>query len=164
MERMIDSMKSYKVTQRQIDIIKKALQRYLNYVNECCMEYVVYFKDMNVTNELYKKNSQHFFEDNGIDKDRFFKDYKEYQLLPIAEKVLEEVENIHTNVIGIFINPQDDITYPVKSQEWLYDFKNFCFDDDGNFLSLEKQNEKLAKYPHFDASTRQPKTFATQSK
>lgn len=157
-------MKSYKITQKQIDIIKAALQRYLNYVNGCCMEYVDYFKDMNATNELYKKNPQYFFEDNGIDKDKFFRDYKEYQLIPIAEKVLEEVENIHTNVIGIFIYPQDDITYPVKSHEWLIDFKNFCFDNDGKFLSLEKQNEKLAKYPHFDASTRKPKTFVTQSK
>lgn len=126
------------------------------------MEYVDYFKNMNVTNELYKKNPQHFFEDNGIDKDKFFVDYRQCQLIPIAKKVLEEVENIHTNVIGIFVNPQDDITYPIEIHEWLYDFKRFCFDDNGNFLSLEAQNEKLAKYPHFDASTRKPKTFTTQ--
>lgn len=161
---MVDNMKSYKVTQKQIDIIKAALERYLNYVNECCMKYANYFKDMNATNELYKKNPQHFFDDNGIDQDKFFEDYREYQLIPIEKKVLEEVENIHTNIICIFINPQDDITYPIKSREWLYDFKDFCFDDDGNFLSLEKQNEKLAKYHHFDASTRSPKTFASQSK
>lgn len=49
-------MKSYKVTQKQIDIIRDALERYLKYVDECCMEYVDYFKDMNTTNELYKKN------------------------------------------------------------------------------------------------------------
>ena len=108
------------------------------------MEYVDYFKDMNTTNELYKKNPQHFFDDNGIDQDKFFKDYKEYQLIPIAEKVLEEVENIHTNVIGIFINPQDDITYPVKSHDWLIDFRDFCFDDNGNFLLVEKQNNSPA--------------------
>lgn len=161
---MVDNMKSYKVTQKQINIIKEALQRYLKYVNGCCMEYVDYFKDMNATNELYKKNPEHFFDDNGIDKDRFFKDYKEYQLFPIAKKVLEEVENIHTNIICIFINPQDDITYPIKSHEWLIKFRDFCFDEDGNFLSLEDQNGKLAKYPHFDAGTRKPKTFAIQGK
>ena len=157
------NMKSHKVTRKQVDIIKAALQRYLIYVNEFCMEYVDYFKDMNATNELYKKNPQYFFDDNGIDQDKFFEDYKEYQLVPIAEKVLEEVENIHTNIIGIFINPQDDV-YPIKSHGWLSNFRDFCFDDNGNFLSVEKQNEKLAKYPHFDASTKKPKTYATQNK
>lgn len=158
------NMKSHKVTRKQVDIIKAALQRYLSYVNEFCMEYVDYFKDMNATNELYKKNPQYFFSDNGIDQNKFFKDYREYQLVPIAEKVLEEVENIHTNIIGVFINPQDDITYPVKTHEWLIDFRKFCFDENGNFLSIDMQNEKLAKYPHFDASTRKPKTYATQYK
>lgn len=157
-------MKSYKVTQKQIDNIRNGLERYLKYVNECCMKYVEYFKDMNATNELYKKNPQHFFDDNGIDQDKFFKDYREYQLIPIAKKVLEEVENIHTNIISIFINPQDDVTYPSKVSEWLCKFKDFCFDDNGNFLSLEMQNEKLSKYIHFDASTKKPKTFATQIK
>ncbi len=158
-------MKSYSVTQKQIDIIKEAIQRYLNYVNEFCMEYVDYFEDMNATNELYKKNPQHFFDDNGIDKDKFFEDYREYQLLPIAEKVLEEVENIHTNIISIFIDPPiDKTTYPTNVHHWLYDFRNFCFNENGNFLSVEIQNDKLAKYPHFDASTKKPKTFATQNK
>lgn len=157
-------MKSYKVTQKQIDNIRNGLERYLKYANEFCMEYVEYFKDMNVTNELYKKNPQHFFEDNGIDSDKFFNDYREYQLVPIAKKVLGEVENIHTNIISIFINPQDDVIYPAKVSEWLCKFKDFCFDKYGNFLSLKMQNEKLSKYPHFDASTRNPKTFATQTK
>lgn len=118
---------------------------------------------MNTTNELYKKNPHHFFEDNGIDQDKFINDYREYQLVPIAEKVLEEVENIHTNIIGIFIRPQDDIAYPIKTHEWLSYFRRFCFDDNGKFLSIDKQNEKLAKYRHFDASTRKPKTYATQN-
>lgn len=161
---MVDSMKSYKVTQNQINIIRDALVRYLKYVDDCCMEYADYFHDMNTTNELYKKNPQHFFDDNGIDQDKFFEDYREYLLIPIAKKILEEVENIHTNIIGIFINPQDDITYPVKSHDWLINFRDFCFDNNGNFLSIEKQNDKLAKYSHFDASTKKPKTFATQNK
>ena len=156
-------MKLYKITQKQIDTIREALQRYLDYVNDWCMDYADYFKDMNATNELYQKNPEFFFDDNGIDKDKFFKEWKDYQLFPFAEKVLKEVENIHTNIIGIFIDPQDAIVYPVKAQHWIYTFKAFCFDNDGNFLSVEKQNEKLAKYPHFDASTRKPKTFATQN-
>lgn len=161
---MVDNMKACKITQRQINIIKDALERYLNYVDEYCIEYEVYFKDMEATNELYKKNPQHFFDDNGIDQDKFFKDYRKYQLVPIAKMVLEEVENIHTNIIGIFINPQDDVTYPMKTYDWIFYFKDFCFDEDGNFLSIEKQNEKLAQYSHFDASTKKPKTFATQNK
>lgn len=164
-ERMVIDMKSYKVTQNQIDAIRKALQRYLNYVNEFCMEYADYFKDMDATNELYKNNPQHFFDHNGIDKDKFFRDYDEYKLIHIAEKVLKEIENIHTNVICIFIDPPiTKTTYPANTRHWLYDFKNFCFDNNGSFLSIEKQNEKLAQYPHFDASTKKPKTYATQNK
>lgn len=155
-------MKSYKVTQKQIDIIKDALERYLKYVDKYCMKYVDYFKDMTATNELYKKDPEHFFDNNGIDENKFYEDYREYQLVPIAERVLNEVETIHTNIICIFIDPQDDVVYPAKTHKWLYDFKYFCFDENGNFLSIDKQNDKLAKYPHFDASTKNPKTFAIQ--
>lgn len=165
MRRMVDNMKSYKVTKSQIDIINDALERYLKYVDECCIEYADFFKDMNATNELYKKNLQHFFNDNGIDQDKFFRDYEEYQLALIAKKVLEEVENIHTNVISIFIDPSvDKIKYPINIHHWVFNFKRFCFDDDGNFLSLEMQNQKLVRYPYYDASTKKPKTFATQGK
>ncbi|MDE6052727.1 MAG: hypothetical protein K2G55_02975, partial [Lachnospiraceae bacterium] len=162
---MVDNMKSYKISQKQIDTIKEALQRYLIYVNKFCMEYADYFNDMDATNELYKKNPAHFFDANGIDAEKFFKDYQEYKLIPIAEKTLKEIENIHTNVIGIFIDPQVNGTvYPSGVHRWLYDFRDYCFDANGNFLSVEKQNKMLAKYPHFDASTKRPKTFITQNK
>ncbi len=42
---MVDNMKSYKISQKQIDTIKETLQRYLIYVNEFCMEYADYFND-----------------------------------------------------------------------------------------------------------------------
>ena len=80
-------MKSYKVTQKQIDTIREALQRYLDYVNDFCMGYSDYFKDMGVTNEIYKENPEYFFEKNVIDRNKFFQDWKHYQLLPIAERV-----------------------------------------------------------------------------
>ena len=159
-------MKSYKITQIQIDTIKEGLARFINYVNEYCMEYASYYSDMNKTNELYKKSPKTFFSDNGIDEKRFFADYANYQLLQIAEKTLKEIENIHTNVIGLFINPSNKKYYPNDVKHWLYDFRFFCFDDTynpNNFLSLKKQNERLAKYPHFDASTKRPKTFRTQN-
>lgn len=152
-------MKSYKITQNQIDAIKNGLKRFIDYVNKYCMDYANYFSNMEKTNELYKKNPESFF--TSIDQKKFFDDYRYYQYLPIAEKTLEEIENIHTNVIGIFIEPPiDEMIYPNKVKEWMYHFKNFCFDDAGNFLSLEKQNERLAKYPHFNASTKRPKTYA----
>lgn len=152
-------MKSYKITQTQIDTIKESLARFINYVNEYCMEYKNYFSD-----ELYKRSSKTFFSE--IDEKKFSDDYSYFQLLQIAEKTLDEIENIHTNVIGLFIDPSDKEYYPTDVKHWLYDFKFFCFDDTynpDNFLSLEKQNEQLAKYPHFDASTKRPKTYRTQN-
>ena len=44
-------MKSYKITQIQIDTIKEGLARFINYVNEYCMEYASYYSDMDKTNE-----------------------------------------------------------------------------------------------------------------
>lgn len=159
-------MKSYKITQNQMDAVRNGLERFIKFVNEFCMDYAKYFADMDKTNELYKQNPNGFFESHNIDQKKFFDDYKDFQLLQIAEKTLHELENIHTNVIGLFINPSTDAeTYSNKVREWLYDFRFFCFDDTynpDNFLSLEKQNERLAKYPHFDASTKRPKTFITQ--
>lgn len=159
-------MKSYKITQTQIETIKEGLTRFINYVNEYCMEYKNYFSDMDKTNELYKENPKTFFLDNGIEEKKFFDDYANFQLLQIAQKTLDEIENIHTNVIGLFINPSDKKYYPNDVKHWLYDFRFFCFDDTynpNNFLSLEKQNERLSKYPHFDASTKRPKTYRTQN-
>ena len=159
-------MKSYKITQTQIDTIKEGLARFINYVNEYCMEYKSYFSDMDKTNELYKKSPKTFFSDIGIDEKKFFDDYNYFQLLQIAQKTLDEIENIHTNVIGLFIDPSNKKYYPNDVKHWLYDFRFFCFDNTynpNNFLSLEKQNERLAKYPHFDASTKRPKTFRTQN-
>lgn len=159
-------MKSYKITQNQIDAVRNGLERFIKFVNDFCMDYAEYFADMDKTNELYKQNPNGFFKTNNIDQKKFFDDYQDFQLLQIAEKTLKELENIHTNVIGLFINPSTDETvYPNKVREWLYNFRFFCFDDtynEDNFLSLEKQNEKLSKYPHFDASTKRPKTFITQ--
>ena len=159
-------MKSYKITQNQMNAVRNGLERFIKFVNEFCMDYAEYFANMDKTNELYKQNPNGFFESHNIDQKKFFDDYQDFQLLQIAEKTLKELENIQTNVIGLFINPStDETTYPNNVREWLYDFSFFCFDDTynpDNFLSLEKQNERLAKYPHFDASTKRPKTFITQ--
>jgi hypothetical protein len=78
-----------------------------------------------------------------------------------AKSVKNEVGNIHNTVIGMFINPEGD-EYPIKVREWLYDFRMFCYDNDNNLLSLEEQNNRLRKYPHFDASTKRPKCYNTQ--
>ena len=159
-------MKSYKITEKQIDAIKDGLTGFIDYVNKFCMDYVQYFSDIEETNRLYKADPENFFEANGMEQKKFFDDYYNYQLLKIAEKVLAEIENVHTNVIGIFIDPPiEEKVYPCKVKEWLYEFNYFCFDDTydpGNFLSLEEQNQQLAKYPHFDASTKRPKTYRMQ--
>jgi len=156
-------VKSCKITKTQLDAVKNGLERFIKYVNEFCMDYAEYFTDMDKANELYKQSPKTFFEDNGIEQKKFFDDYRFFQFLQIAEKTMQELENIHTNVIGLFINPStDSVTHPIKVKEWLCDFRFFCFDDEYNFLSLEEQNKRLAKYPHFDASTKNPKTFSTQ--
>ena len=159
-------MKPYKITKTQIDTIKEGLTMFIDYVNEYCTEYERFYLDMDKTNELYLKSPKTFFADNDIDAKRFIDKYSYYELLPIAKKTLDEIENIHTNVISLFIHPSNREHYPIEVKRWLYDFSFFCFNDTynpNNFLSLEKQNEQLAKYIHFDASTKRPKTFRTQN-
>ena len=116
---------------------------------------------MEEANNLYKQSPETFFSDIGIRQKDFFKGLSYYKLLDIAYKVRDDIGNIHNNVISIFINPEGN-EYPIKVKEWLYDFKMFCYDNDGNLLSLDEQNNRLKNYPHFDASTKRPKTFNTQ--
>lgn len=154
-------MKNYRVTQKQIEDIKMGLNKFLKYVADCCTGYKQYFDNMEEANKLYMKNPDTFFDNIGIDSKSFFEKRTYYELGKTAKIVLKNVEDIHTNIIGIFINPEGD-EYPVKVCEWLIYLRDFCFDG-MDFLPVEKQNEKLKEYVHFDASVKRPRTYKTQA-
>lgn len=154
-------MRTYKITDEQIGFIIDGMDRFISYVNDFYNDCFVYYENMEEANELYKKNPTTFFDDIGVDKERFFDGLSYYRLMFIANNVKNDIYNIHNVVIGMFINPEGN-EYPIKVKEWLYDFKYFCYDNDGNLLSLEEQNNRLKNYPHFDASVKKPKTYNTQ--
>ena len=153
-------MKSYKTTDEQIKFIINGMDKFISYVNNFYDDYFIYYEDMNKTNEQYKNNPEIFFNDIE-DKNRFFDGLSNYRLMKIANKVKDDICNIHNTVIGLFINPEGN-EYPIKVKEWLYNFRYFCYDNDGNLISLEEQNNRLKNYSHFDASTKKPKTYNTQ--
>ena len=154
-------MRVYKTTDEQIDFIVKGMDKFIAYVNNVYGDCFEYYQDMQKANEQYKQNPETFFDNIGVDKKHFFDGLKEYQVLDIAYKVKGDIRDIHNTVIGLFINP-DGNEYPIKVREWLYEFKYFCYDNDGNLLSLEEQNNRLKNYAHFDASAKRPKTYNTQ--
>jgi hypothetical protein len=154
-------MRAYRTTDEQIEFIVKGLDRFISYVNGYHSGCFACYQDMEMANERYKKNPETFFDDIGVSKEFFFDGLSYYRLLDIAIKAKNDIRDIHNTVIGMFINPEGN-EYPIKVKEWLYDFKYFCYDDDGNFLSLEEQNNRLKKYPHFDASAKIPKSYNTQ--
>lgn len=154
-------MKTYKTTEKQIEFIVDGMNNFIDFVHNCYSDCFMYYGNMNETNEKYKQNPATFFDSIGVDKDRFFNGLFYYRLLPIAENVKYDIYNVHNTVIGLFIDPQGG-EYPIKIEEWLHTFKLFCYDKDGNFLSLEEQNNRLKNYPHFDASTKRPKCYNMQ--
>ena len=154
-------MRAYKTTEKQIEFIVNGMDRFISFVNNCYGDCFVYYENMEMANEQYKKNPATFFDDIGVDKQRFFDGLSQYRLLSIAYNVKNDIRNIHNTVVGMFINPEGN-EYPIKVKEWLYDFKMFCYDNDCNLLSLEEQNNRLRKYPHFDASAKRPKCYNTQ--
>lgn len=154
-------MKAYRTTDEQIKLIVDGMDKFINYVNNVYSDCFKYYQDMQKANEQYKRSPETFFNDIGVDEKHFFDGLREYRVLDIAHKVKNDIYDIHNTVIGMFINP-DENNYPIKVREWLYEFKYFCYDNDGNLLSLEEQNNRLKNYPHFDASAKRPKTYNTQ--
>lgn len=154
-------MRTYKTTEEQIDNIIKGIDKFIdctNYVYGNCFEY---YRDMDKTNEQYKKSPTTFFDNIGVDQAHFFEGLQWYRMLDIAHKVKKDIRDIHNTVIGVFISPEGN-EYPIKVKEWLYSFKSFCYDNNGNLLSLEEQNNCLKNYHHFDASVKRPKSYNTQ--
>ena len=154
-------MKIYKTTDKQIEFIVDGINKFISFVNDFYSDCFVYYENIEETNERYKNNPAIFFDDISVDKERFFNGLSYYKLMNLAKSVKNDVYNIHNTVIGMFINPEGN-EYPIKVKEWLYDFKMFCYDNDGNLLSLEEQNNRLRNYPHFDASAKKPKCYNTQ--
>lgn len=154
-------MRKYVTTDKQIDDIIHGLDKFISYVNGCHSGCLECYQDMAKANEQYKKNPETFFSDIGVSKEYFFDTLSYYRLLDVAIKTKNNIKDIHNVVIGMFINPEGN-EYPIKVKEWLYDFKYFCYDEDGKFLTLEEQNNRLRNYPHFDASVKKPKCYNTQ--
>ena len=148
-------------TDEQIESIINGMDKFISFVNNHYSDCFAYYENMGTANEQYKKNPTTFFTDIGIIKERFIDGWSYYKLMDTAKNVINDVKNIHNNVIGMFINPEGN-EYPIKVREWLYDFRMFCYDNNGNLLSLEEQNNRLKKYPHFDASSKKPKCDNTQ--
>ena len=154
-------MRTYNTTEEQIKFIINGMDRFISFVNEFYYDCFVYYENMEETNNKYKKSPATFFDDIGITKEHFYDGWYYYKLLNTAKNVKNDIFNIHNNVIGMFVNPGGD-EYPIKIREWLYDFRMFCYDDNGHLLSLKEQNNRLKNYPHFDASAKRPKCFNTQ--
>lgn len=154
-------MRTYKTTDEQIEFIIKGMDKFISFVNSCYGNCFVYYENMEEANEKYKQSPATFFNDIGVDKKHFFDGLSYYRLMNIAKSVKNDICNIHNTVIGMFINPEGN-EYPIKIREWLHDFKYFCYDNNGDLLSLEEQNNRLKNYPHFDASTKRPKCYNTQ--
>ena len=154
-------MRTYKTTDKQINDIISGLDKFIAFVNDFYNDCFVYYQDMEITNKHYKQNPKTFFDDIGIDKGRFLEGLNYFRLLNIAYKAKDDIKDIHNTVIGLFINPEGN-EYPIKVKEWIYDIQRFCYDNEGNFLSLEEQNNRLRNYYHFDASVKRPKTYNTQ--
>lgn len=154
-------MKKYVTTDKQIGDIVRGLDKFISYVNNFHKDCFKYYENMDEANEQYKRSPETFFDDIGVDRTQFFIGLNYYRLLDTAIKVKDDIKDIHNVVIGMFINPEGN-EYPVKVKEWLYDFERYCYDKDGNFLSLDEQNNRLKNYPHFDASVKKPKCYNTQ--
>lgn len=154
-------MKKYQTTDEQIEFIVNGLDRFISYANNVFGDCFMYYQNMEETNEQYKRSPETFFDDIGVDKEHFFGGWSEYKLLDIANKARNDIKDIHNVVIGMFINPKGN-EYPIKVREWLNEFRYFCYDNNGNLLSLEEQNNRLKNYPHFDASVKKPKSYNTQ--
>ena len=162
------SKDNYKVTKEQIELIKEGIDKFINYVNTCWSCYLKYYSNLEFYDKLikeqYKGNALKFYFDNAIDIVKFKMGLDDYRLLKIANNVKKDIENIHNNVIEIFIQPTITIynVFPNEVKGWLYNFDRFCYDENHKLISLEEQNKRLANYPHFDASSKNPKTYNTQ--
>lgn len=154
-------MKTYKITDEQIKFTINGMNKFISFVNSCYGECFKYYDNMEKTNNQFMKSPTTFFDDIGVERQHFFEGLSYYRLINIAKNVKNDIYDIHNTVIGMFINPNGN-EYPIKIKEWLYDFKMFCYDNNENLLSLEEQNNRLKKYPHFDASTKKPKSYNTQ--
>lgn len=154
-------MRKYRTTDEQIDFIIKGLDRFIDYVSKFHNDCFEYYENMEVANKKYKKSPATFFDDIGVTKEHFFDGLSYYRVLHIAKNVKNDIYNIHNTVIGMFIDPRGN-EYPIKVKEWLHHFEMFCYDDNGVFLSLEEQNNRLKNYPHFDASVKRPQCYNTQ--
>ena len=89
--------------------------------------------------------------------EEWMKQKKYYDYKYIATDILNHIDDIHQNIIELFIVPE--MEYPAKVLEWMYNFRFFCYGNNtkGEFLSLADQNDMLKKCRNYDISMKKPK-------
>lgn len=142
------SKDNYEITKKQIELIKKGIDKFIDYVNSDYSCYFKYYSNLEFYDKLikekYKDDALKFYSDNSIDITKFTVGLGDYRLLKVANHVKNDIKNIHDNVIGV-IQPISNES-PVNVREWLYDFEKFCYDENYKLLSLKEQNTRLANY------------------
>lgn len=160
---------NYKLTKEQIELIKMGIDEFIDYTNSHYGCYFKYYSNLEFYDKLikekYKGDSLKFYSDNNISVVGFTLGLVNYRLLKVANNIKNDIKNIHNNVIELFIQPTFDIYNECSNnvvRDWLYIFERFCYDKNYKLISLKEQNTRLANYPHFDASSKNPKTYSTQ--
>ena len=149
---------NYEVTKQAIE---NGLNNYINYCNEN-IKYAKYYNNMDALNKKYLGHPMDFFTENNIDSKKFFDDKQYFDLLAIASDVINHIDDIHTKIIEVWIDPDlQNKIYPLKVKEWLNVLNNFCYNRDKTFMSLQEQNEKLRIYVHYDASVKRPQCLGS---
>ena len=144
------------------EYISKSLLNYIKFVNNNKSAYKFLWENTQEWNEKLKncESIQEFEWKYNIDLKQATKDKVGLDYLPVAKEVLNHIDDIHLNMLHTFIygDMTREYEYSNKVQDWLCHFQMFCIED-GIFVSLERQNELLKKYPHFDVSAKSLRTL-----
>lgn len=144
------------------EYLTKSLSNYIVFVNNYKCTYKYLWDNVEDWNNKLKscESIEEFEWKYDIDLKQATEDKIWLDMLPVAKLVLQHVDEIHLNILDVFI--QGDMAreyeYPNKVQEWLSHFQCFCIED-GIFISLTRQNELLKRYPHFNAAAKSQKTL-----
>jgi len=144
-----------------ITTITQSVERWLEFATSYTKPYEKWLANEEKANKLLKKGEMYFSGHVGLSVKDYLYYKKWYDMIPVAEAVLNNLDKIHINVIQVFIDCDIDTEYyPAQTMDWLYKFQYFCFNDDGEIISLNEQNLRLSNYVHFDAGLKVPKTMS----
>jgi hypothetical protein len=131
-------------------------------------EYKQYVTNIDYYNNLYKNKVNHFFTDNNIDQNKFFKQTEKYNIIQMLQKL--NVSNIILNFKKYWITEQklnDRMNghyggfKPTFSRDMINYIRIWLFDNSykSNMLALEEQNELMTNYIHFNAGMKRIKAI-----